>query len=311
MFQRIMTTAAGLAFGVTALLAQMTVTTSGGFQQAGTLVGPTPVQPLMVAFTARTVTNAPFSGTEERHTTQTLSDGTVLDTSETAVLYRDSEGRTRTERTVQGRTTIIINDPATQSGVRLDPATKTAWKSGGTVHMATQVTTDYKASYEAGVAAAMAAGGGGGGRGGFQPLPTTATTTPGDAKVALDNMKKVMAETEARQAASAQTKSEDLGLINQNGVPAQGTRTTLTIPVGQIGNNREIKVVNERWYSQELQMTVKSINSDPRFGTTTYEVKNISRLNPDASLFQIPGDYTVQEGGRGRGAATTAPAGGR
>ena len=86
---------------------------------------------------------------------------------------------------------------------------------------------------------------------------------------------------------------EDLGTQNQNGVPAQGTRNTITIPAGQIGNNRDIHVVNERWYSSDLQMLVKSVNSDPRFGTTTYQLTNIIRSMPDAGLFQIPGSYTV------------------
>jgi hypothetical protein len=98
-------------------------------------------------------------------------------------------------------------------------------------------------------------------------------------------------------------------MMHQNGVPAQGTRSTLSIPVGQIGNNREIKVVNERWYSQELQMVVKSVNSDPRFGTTTYELKNITRSNPDATLFQAPADYTTLESGGRGGRGMPVPAG--
>jgi hypothetical protein len=93
-----------------------------------------------------------------------------------------------------------------------------------------------------------------------------------------------------------------------NGVTATGTRSTLTIPQGQIGNNRDIHVVNERWYSDDLQMLVKSVNSDPRFGENTYELTNISRDEPDASLFQIPPDYSVMEVGPGRGLQTpTAP----
>jgi len=129
-----------------------------------------------------------------------------------------------------------------------------------------------------------------------------ATTVPPEvrAKMALDDQAKMLAELNAMQATtSAKSNSEDLGMMHQNGVPAQGTRTTLTIPVGQIGNNREIKVVNERWYSPDLQMVVKSVNSDPRFGTTTYELKNVIRSNPDSSLFQIPSDYTVEEAGAG------------
>ena len=80
-----------------------------------------------------------------------------------------------------------------------------------------------------------------------------------------------------------------------NGVLAKGTRSTITIPAGQIGNDHALLGVNERWYSDELGMPVKSSNSDPRFGTTTYELTNISRAAPDPSLFQIPADYSVTD----------------
>jgi len=90
--------------------------------------------------------------------------------------------------------------------------------------------------------------------------------------------------------------SEGLGTESINGILAKGTRTTISIPAGQIGNDREIQVVSERWYSDDLQMVVKSSNADPRFGTTSYELTNISRAEPDPSLFQVPTGYTVNEG---------------
>lgn len=40
-------------------------------------------------------------------------------------------------------------------------------------------------------------------------------------------------------------------------------------------------------------MLVKSVSTDPRFGTTTYELTNISRQPPDPSLFQVPADYSI------------------
>src|SRR5262249_510283 len=90
--------------------------------------------------------------------------------------------------------------------------------------------------------------------------------------------------------------SEDLGTQMINGVPAQGTRNTIVIPKGQIGNDREIRIVSERWYSEELQMLVKSTNKDPRFGENTYELTNILRGAQDPTLFEIPSDFTVNGG---------------
>jgi hypothetical protein len=86
--------------------------------------------------------------------------------------------------------------------------------------------------------------------------------------------------------------TEDLGQQMVNGVLAKGSRVTETIPVGALGNNREIKIVNERWYSDDLQILVKSSNNDPRFGLNVYELTNIDRSTPDPSLFMPPSDFT-------------------
>lgn len=75
------------------------------------------------------------------------------------------------------------------------------------------------------------------------------------------------------------------------GVKAEGTRTTTTIPAGMIGNDRDMNVVYEKWYSPELQMIVLSTNIDPRIGEQTYRLKNISRENPPMSLFTPPDDF--------------------
>jgi hypothetical protein len=45
---------------------------------------------------------------------------------------------------------------------------------------------------------------------------------------------------------------------------------------------------------------VRTKTTDPRFGTTTTQFINITRSEPDPSLFQTPADYTVTKG-RGPG----------
>ena len=82
--------------------------------------------------------------------------------------------------------------------------------------------------------------------------------------------------------------TEDLGDQIVNGVMARGTRSTITIPVGQIGNDREIKVISERWFSSDLGVLIKSTNNDPRFGETTYELTDILQGAQDPTLFQSP-----------------------
>jgi outer membrane protein assembly factor BamA len=51
--------------------------------------------------------------------------------------------------------------------------------------------------------------------------------------------------------------------------------------------------MTERWFSPFLNLLVKSVSSDPRFGMTTYELTNISLALPDLSLFRVPADYKV------------------
>ena len=97
--------------------------------------------------------------------------------------------------------------------------------------------------------------------------------------------------------ASGDQKVESLGKQTIEGIEAEGTRTTITIPVGQIGNDRPIDIVSEQWYSPALQEVVLSKHRDPRFGEQTYRLTKIERAEPAASLFQPPSDYNVTEDG--------------
>jgi len=102
------------------------------------------------------------------------------------------------------------------------------------------------------------------------------------------------------------TTSQSLGTQTINGVSAQGTRTTRTIPAGEMGNEKPIVIVTERWYSAELQTTVMTKRTDPRMGETVFQLTNIQKQEPAATLFQVPSDYTVKQGHGGRN-GTAAP----
>ena len=79
------------------------------------------------------------------------------------------------------------------------------------------------------------------------------------------------------------------------GVTVTGTRTTRTIPAGQIGNDRPISIVTEVWTSPELKTVVYSKRSDPRMGDQTFQLTNIVRAEPDPSLFMVPSDFKIQD----------------
>jgi hypothetical protein len=42
-----------------------------------------------------------------------------------------------------------------------------------------------------------------------------------------------------------------------------------------------------------------SKRNDPFKGETTFQLTNIQRQEPEASLFQVPSDYAVEQGGPG------------
>ena len=89
---------------------------------------------------------------------------------------------------------------------------------------------------------------------------------------------------------------ESLGMKTFDGLEAEGTRSTITIPAGKIGNDRPIEIVSERWFSTALQAVMLSKHSDPRMGESVYRLTTIKRTEPDAALFRVPADYKVTEG---------------
>ncbi len=94
----------------------------------------------------------------------------------------------------------------------------------------------------------------------------------------------------------SQAKTEDLGSQSMEGVLVTGVRMTHTIPAGEIGNDKPISIVTEVWTSPDLKTIVYSKRSDPRMGEQTFQLKNIVRTDPDASLFTVPSDFKIVDG---------------
>ena len=232
------------------------------------------------------VKGAPFSARAVTETTQALADGNQINRTETSQLYRDNAGRVRRESTLTligpwaaktPRQVVNIIDPVAGVNYTLDVNDKTAVK----------LPFHARPGHMKGDRVMMMMGAGGGNVA-FQKSDEgpDAPVTAG-AAVASD------AQPDAEN--SIQRATESLGTRKMAGVTAQGTRTTETIPAGLIGNENEIVTISERWYSPDLHTTVYSKRNDPRFGTTVYQLTDISRTEPDASLFQVPADYTIKD----------------
>jgi hypothetical protein len=251
------------------------------------------------------VKGAPYSGEEINETNQVLADGTRIHRETSATVYRDSEGRTRRETPDN----IIINDPVANTTYILNPKTMTGQK------LTTMV--QFSSFRKAGTAV----GGGGAGTistfemkmesdGGspvialngepldpnkLQALMAHAKATGDNAVFASDTMvtTHVMGGAMAGPMMAKKMAGEPMGKRTIEGVDAEGTQTVNTIKAGSIGNDRDIQVTGESWYSPELQMTVMSKHSDPRTGEESFRLININRNEPAAYLFQVPAGYTI------------------
>jgi hypothetical protein len=248
------------------------------------------------SFGGKVVKGAPYSAEAVTETIQTLGDGNRIINRMTSTLYRDGEGRTRREQSLKGLgilgtgdeplQTIFINDPVAGVTYSLDSRSHTAHKS---VPFTFEFSGKKGEQFEFKVAPPGVAGTN-------RNLIVTAPHPPMD-QLALRTEAGV-GETFVFRSKSnnANEVKENLGKQNIEGVEAEGTRTTVTIPAGEIGNERPIEIVSERWYSPELQVVVMTRHSDPRTGETTYKLTNINRAEPAKSLFEVPSDYTIKEG---------------
>lgn len=241
-----------------------------------------------MSFDGRVVKGAPYSAQAITESTRSLGDGNRIKHKNSASVYRDSEGRTRRDQelgavgpwamTGDPQQTVFINDPVAGVNYVLDPRSRIARKmppfrfsvapSAVSISSPGGIAAKAKIRIEGSMIAAAAP----------PPPPAGASVetykTPGNPR---------------------DRKTESLGKQVVEGVEAEGTRTTLTIPAGEIGNEQPILIVWEKWYSPELQAVVMSKHSDPLVGETIYRLTNISRGEQARSLFDVPADYTIKE----------------
>lgn len=237
----------------------------------GNILMPFQTSVISLANPGEAVTGAPYSAEEVTEHVQTLADGThITQPSPKTVFYRDSLGRTRIERTFPmppgasgdaGPNMIEISDPTTGAHYTLNPHSRTA-------------RTMFFPSAPP------------------PPPPPPGVTRPAVPQVQVAT-RPLPLSLPGSQPQRPQFSHESLGTQTIDGVLAEGSRTTVTFPIGMVGNDRPVTTVSEEWTSTELKTVVLRKNSDPRSGESTTRLTNISRVEPDPSLFQIPADYEI------------------
>lgn len=255
---------------------------------------------ILASSSTKVVKGAPFSAEGVSESVQILADGNRITRRSGVKMYRDGEGRFRREGgasssggggfgyTTSGsmvsvygmKESISIFDPVENIRYILNPTDKTARRFTGTN---TLPGNGNSFSYNS-----------------QTPIAATAVSPA----VTSDGMKKLLETNDAQKAnvvvmpnmvtgMMTGGKTESLGSKTFEGVEAEGTRTVTTIAAGAIGNERPIEIVYEKWFSKELDLIVYSRHYDPRFGEQIYRLVNISRNEPDRSLFTVPNDYKV------------------
>jgi hypothetical protein len=208
------------------------------------------------------VLNAPYSAEAVTEVIQTLADGNRIEQRTSAVVARDSRGRTRREQqgialgalVARAESPIVtITDPTAGTQLNLNQDAKIARRSQSIGSLPPTLPRD--------VGAGMAAG---------------------DAGFASGE-------------SSPQVRTRKLGTKQLEGVRAEGTERTITIPAGAMGNALPMQIVSERWYSPDLKVVVMTRRIDPRFGETRFRLTNIVRGEPPAHLFEVPSDFRIED----------------
>lgn len=213
------------------------------------------------------ITGAPFSADVIDETEQFLTDGNRIHHETQGKIFRDSQGRTRSETQMQGvngkRPVFIhIVDPVEKLFIVLHPEEK--WAT-------VQHIGNFAPREPRSVAPAN---------------PTTAShdgNSTAEAHSLLNGVRQV------------QDSREDLGTREIEGFVARGTRIVFTVPAGEVGNDKPMTNTNERWYSEDLKTDLLMLSEGPQSGKHVHKLVNIRSGDPDPLLFQVPPDYTVRE----------------
>jgi hypothetical protein len=228
------------------------------------------------------VKGAPYSAEGTTEIVQPLTDGNRIVRQTSASIFRDSRGRVRREQTLAAvgtmivagdERTVTISDPASRTSYVLDARLRVA-----TRHRTPQVSTTGVKPDDGGPILRTESSGG--------PVFQTFREKGSEGLGAVT-------ASPGRPQGAPTVRTESLGQREIEGVTAEGTRTTITIPPGAIGNERAIESTSERWFSRDLRIVVLTRSFDPRFGETTYRLTRIIREEPAAWLFEVPADYRV------------------
>jgi hypothetical protein len=200
----------------------------------------------------KVVTGKPYSASSTTEIVQTLSDGNRIVQHSSSIIYRDGEGRTRREQTFPS-----FDGKAGETKIFIDdPVAKTAYVLDPHEKIAHTVSSSREVMLK---------------------LERSNDTMANVKLPKLDEQHDIV--------------TDPLGTKNIQGVSCIGKRQTITIPAGQVGNERPIAIVTETWTSPDIEAIVESTTTDPRFGQSTYTLTNLQLKDQPVALFTLPSNY--------------------
>jgi len=222
--------------------------------------------------------NSPYSATKKVTFVQKLADGTTITRESTATEARDSQGRTVQTTTTTGiggrnMTHTMVMDPVARTITHWSSATKEAT----TMHMPEPPQVSRSGSVITNSGSNIA----------------NAVVGAGDSPIAIGPP--VVTAFRADPNVKPARQTDRLGGKTIAGVYAEGVRTTITYPVGSIGNDKPVVNVREIWTAPDLKIVMLTTDDDPRNGLQSTEVTDLVRAEPDPALFLPPEGYTIRD----------------
>jgi hypothetical protein len=88
---------------------------------------------------------------------------------------------------------------------------------------------------------------------------------------------------------------ENLGTNVMDGLDVVGTRETVTINPGVVGNDRPLVSTREFWYAESLKTNLVVTRNDPREGKQVIRLIDFSKSEPNPELFSPPPGYVIRD----------------
>jgi hypothetical protein len=216
---------------------------------------------VLLGLTIGSVPGYPISGTIDAENTRTDSPGKTVIARYRSKIYRDSKGRTRLEWDM-----TPLGEPPKPGWFMIDiydPTTRTS------IHLQPSIKAAWKGHF---------------------PAPNEKPQQVCKASQLPEIDPKDLA-----QLAIPQVSQEELAADVVDGMAVRHGRESVKLRPNSSGKSAAYARVTDYWFSQELQVFVLVKRSGPGNSQHTIKLSDISRREPDPSLFTVPPDYQVSK----------------